>query len=117
MEVQAECPWCGLVTIKPQQVRCAMDPESDAALCQLACPVCLRLIWARTTAEGVTLILNAGGSAINGLVPFELLERRTGPPLLWDEILDLLCELEASAYPQAELLGTGFARRRATTQP
>ncbi|HEU5001889.1 MAG TPA: hypothetical protein VFW71_03800 [Actinomycetota bacterium] len=112
MEVQAECPWCGLVTVKPQQVRCAMDPEGEAALCQLECPVCHRLVWARTTAEGVVLILNSGGSAITGLVPFELLERRNGPPLLWDEILDLLSELESSACPQAELLGTRWAPRQ-----
>lgn len=112
MEVQAECPWCGLVTVKPKQVRCALDPESGAALCQLECPVCLRLIWARTTAQGVVLILNAGGGAITGLVPFELLEQRSGPPLLWDEILDLLSELESAACPQAELLGSGLAHHR-----
>jgi len=113
VEVQAECPWCGLVTVKPKQVRCALDPEGEAALCQMECPVCLRLIWARTTGEGVVLILNAGGSAITGLVPFELLEKRSGPPLLWDEILDLLSELESAPYPQAELLGSGLGRRRA----
>src|SRR5713226_3471086 len=90
MEVQAECPWCGMVTLRPTEVRCEADPRSDEALCEINCPVCHRLVYAKTTADGIKIIRAAGASGISGLVPFELLERRSGPPLLWDEVLDML---------------------------
>ena len=114
MEVQAECPWCGLVTLRPKEVRCESDPRSDEALCEINCPVCHRVVYARTTAEGVKVIRAAGAESISGLVPFELLERRSGPALLWDEVLDLLMGLETTAFPQAELVDElGVPRSRA----
>ena len=42
-------------------------------------------------------------------MPFELLERRSGPPLLWDEILDVLADLDATLYPQTELANQLYA--------
>lgn len=115
MEVQAECPWCGMVTLRPKEVRCEADPRTDEALCEINCPVCHRVVYAKTTAEGVKIIRAAGAAGITGLVPFELLERRTGSPLLWDEILDLLATLDATNVPQAELVDEyDVARPRAT---
>lgn len=103
MEVQAECPWCGTVTLQPADVRCETEPVTNEALCEVTCPSCLRVVYARTTAEGVAVIRAAGAQGITGLVPFELLERRSGPPLRWDEVLDMLAGLEASPFPQAEI--------------
>ncbi len=104
MEVQAECPWCGMVTLRPTEVRCEADPRSDEALCEINCPVCHRLVYAKTTADGIKIIRAAGASGISGLVPFELLERRSGPPLLWDEVLDMLAGLDTTPFPQMELI-------------
>jgi hypothetical protein len=104
VEVQADCPWCGVVTLRPKDVRCAIEPETDEALCEVDCPECLRVVYARTTAEGVEVIRTAGAQGIAGLVPFELLERRSGPALGWDELLDLLAALDATPCPQAEIL-------------
>jgi len=109
VEVQAECPWCGLVSLRPQEVRCESDPRTDEALCEINCPVCHRVVYARTTGEGVKIIRAAGARRIAGLVPFELLERRSGPPLRWDEILDLLGGLDATPFPQAELVDTFYS--------
>jgi hypothetical protein len=109
MEVQAECPWCGLVSLHPTQVRCEADPRSNEALCEINCPTCDRVVYARTTAEGVELIRTAGAQRIEGLVPFELLERRSGPPLLWDELLDVLTALDSTPYPHAELVEEFYA--------
>ena len=81
MEVQAECPWCGMVTLRPKEVRCEADPRTDEALCEINCPVCRRVVYAKTTHAGVKIIQAAGAVGIEGLVPFELLERRSGPPL------------------------------------
>ncbi len=68
------------------------------------CPVCHRLVYAKTTADGIKIIRAAGASGISGLVPFELLERRSGPPLLWDEVLDMLAGLDTTPFPQVELI-------------
>lgn len=103
MEVQAECPWCGMVTLPPAEVSCATDPSSNEGLCEVTCPKCLRIVYARTTAEGVEIIRAAGAQPIAGLVPLELLERRSGPALDWDELLDLLAALDAASCPQAEI--------------
>ncbi|MEA2566782.1 MAG: hypothetical protein QOD49_1959, partial [Actinomycetota bacterium] len=35
--------------------------------------------------------------------------RRSGPPLLWDEILDVLAALDGTEFPQAELADQFFA--------
>lgn len=109
MEVQAECPWCGMVSLHPKDVRCETEPRTGEALCEVTCPVCVRVVYARTTPEGVGIIRAAGASRIEGLVPFELLERRTGPALRWDEVLDLLAALDASAYPQVEIFNMANA--------
>ena len=53
MEVQAECPWCGMVTLRPKEVRCEADPRTDEALCEINCPVCHRVVYAKTSGEGV----------------------------------------------------------------
>lgn len=103
MEVQAECPWCGMVTLPPAEVRCASDPSTSEGLCEVTCPKCFRVVYARTTAQGVEIIQAAGAQAIHGLVPFELLERRSGAALGWDELLDLLAALDSTTCPQAEI--------------
>jgi hypothetical protein len=100
LEVQAECPWCGMVTLRPNEVRCEADPRTEEA----NCPVCHRVVYAKTTTEGVTVIRAAGAQGIEGLVPFELLERRSGPPLLWDELLDILADLDLTEFPHAGLV-------------
>jgi len=98
-----------MVTLRPKEVRCEADPRTDEALCEINCPVCHRVVYAKTTHEGVRIIRAAGAVGIAGLVPFELLERRSGPPLLWDEVLDVLADLDATLYPQAELANQLYA--------
>src|SRR6266487_3948628 len=120
LEVQAECPWCGMVTLRPKEVRCEADPRTDEALCEIDCPVCHRVVYARTTAEGVKIIRAAGAIGIEGLVPFELLERHNGPALLWDEVLDVLERLETTTFPQAEVvdaLGAVLPRAKGASSP
>ena len=111
MEVQAECPWCGPVSLRPQEVSYAAEPGSDEALCEIACPVCYRVVYAKTTAEGVKIIRAAGARLMSGLIPFELLERHDGPALRWDDALDLLAGLETMPFPQAELVDTNMVPR------
>lgn len=117
MEVQAECPWCGPVSLRPQEVSYAAEPGSDEALCEIACPVCYRVVYAKTTAEGVKIIRAAGARLMAGLIPFELLERHDGPALRWDDALDLLAGLEATPFPQAELVDGNAVPRPRTVTP
>ena len=98
-----------MVTLRPKEVRCEADPRTDEALCEINCPVCRRVVYAKTTHAGVKIIQAAGAVGIEGLVPCELLERRSGPPLLWDEALDMLADLDATLYPQTELANQLYA--------
>ncbi len=105
MEVQADCPWCGTVTMAPPDIRCELEPHHRAqGLCEFTCPVCSRRIYGKTTSDGVTAIRQAGSGRISGLVPFELLESHPGPPLSWDDLLDLQAAIERTSCPQEELV-------------
>lgn len=103
-EVRVECPWCGTLALSPGAVRCAdVAPGDRLALCQFTCPVCFRLIILRTTPEGVEVARRVGVADLNGPVPRELLEPHGGPPLTWDDVLDLHLALSRTCCPQEEL--------------
>src|ERR1700730_5085128 len=106
-----------MVTLRPEDVRCEADARTDEAVCEINCPVCHRVVYAKTTGEGVRLIKAAGALGITGLVPFELLERRSGPALLWDEILDVLAALDRTQFPQAELADEFYAGTPRIAEP
>ena len=44
-------------------------------------------------------------------------ERRSGPPLLWDEVLDVLAALERTEFPQAELADQFYAAMPRVAEP
>lgn len=105
MQVRAECPWCGTVELEPGHLRCEVEPSGAQALCEFICPVCSRLVYARTTPEGVLAVRLAGAGNISGVIPFELLEPHDGPALSWDDFLDLRAAIEGLCCPMEELTG------------
>lgn len=105
--VRVECPWCGFLTLPPQALRCAEAAGNQVALCEFSCPICSRLIIIRTTPEGFEAARRIGVAPLDGPVPRELLEARDGPPLTWDDLLDLHLAAARTCCPQEELLAPG----------
>lgn len=105
-EIRVECPWCGTQTLPPNALRCSPPAETGkAGLCEFTCPLCSRLVLVPATPEGVAAARAVGVDELSGSVPWELLEDRSGPPLSWDDLLDLRLSIERTCCPQAELLG------------
>ncbi len=89
--LEVMCPRCGPVRAEATRARCGLDP-GGAALCEVSCPACSSQIFARTTSRVAEAIVSYGGSR-DPRAPLELLEPHTGPPLTWDDVLDLHNEL------------------------
>lgn len=103
-EVRVHCPWCGTFDLAPAAVRCADAASGEQhTLCEFTCPGCGRLIIRRTTAKGARLARRLGVARFEGTVPLELLEPRSGPPLSWDDVLDLHLTLSRICCPHEEL--------------
>jgi hypothetical protein len=100
--VQAECPGCGSVIAKASALVCGVSEADEAALCGFPCPTCDRDLLIPISPIEISSLFLLGAHKSRSL-PFELLETHSGPPVSWDEVLDLHFELEAQAFPQKEL--------------
>lgn len=103
-QLEAQCPWCGPVTVGPADLRCELHPRGELqGLCEFPCPRCSRLILTPVPPAGVETLHLLGAGRPPGPVPFELLERHAGPPISSDEIIDLHVALDRLCCPQVEL--------------
>jgi hypothetical protein len=104
-DIRVQCHWCGTLTLPPSAVRCAQgDAAEQLALCEFRCPICSRLIILRTTPAGAEAARRVGAAELTGAVPRELLEAHRGPPLSWDDLLELHLSVSRTCCPQEELL-------------
>jgi len=103
--IEAQCHWCGAVSLSPGDLRCAVDPKSvGAGLCEFACPICDRLAIVPSTQARIEALSNQGAREITGMAPFEILEPHAGVALSLDDLLDLHLALDHTSIPQAELV-------------
>jgi hypothetical protein len=86
-ELEVVCPHCGPVRAEAKDARCGVDGGGEA-LCELDCPACLLPIFMRTTTSVAESIFWFGGRE-DLRAPLELLEPHTGPPIGWDDVLDI----------------------------
>jgi hypothetical protein len=100
--VQAECPTCGTVVAKASALSCGVSEADEAALCEFPCPRCNRLLTVPVAPIEISSLMLLGAQETPSL-PFELLEPHSGPPVSYDDVLDLHIELEAQRFPQQEL--------------
>ncbi len=93
--VEAECAWCGLVTVAIDDLGCSASQADERGLCEFVCPLCERLVTKSVSSLEVKTLLVAGAHVL-ARAPLELLEPKTGDALSWDDVLDfgLAFELE-----------------------
>lgn len=92
--MRATCAWCGDIVVATTDVQCAIDHGGERALLSFACPGCTRSVLVNTSAPRAAARLLGGAQLVTGTLPLELLEVHTGPPLTWDDLLDLHLEIE-----------------------
>lgn len=101
--VEISCSWCGQVQLPITELRCAVTDRA-LSLCEFRCPSCGQLVLRAVQRRQEEVPRQAGAAVLTDPVPFELLEPHRGPPLTWDDLLDLHLELSATRWPQDELL-------------
>jgi hypothetical protein len=94
----ATCPGCGdvVVDVAGTRVRRSPDGSSDTAGCwyAFACPACRHQVEIAAPAH-LAAVLICLGATEEPHVP-ELLEPRDGPPLTFDDLLDLALALDSA---------------------
>ncbi len=105
--IRANCPDCGEVELTPPQVELRLGRLGRRGLYRFTCPNCMLLVTKPADRRIARLLASAGVQA--GLpwpgagsgrprpdadLPAEALEPHYGPPLTWDDLLDLHFELQ-----------------------
>ena len=91
--IKASCPTCGEVELKPADLSlmvCSHAPLSYYAFC---CPSCLDEVRKPADDHVVSLLISGGVPATVWDVPGEALERKPGPRLDYDDLLDFALQL------------------------
>lgn len=91
---EVQCTRCGSMRVGAREVSCAVNDHGEA-LCSATCPACHQPILIRTSRRVAEMVLWFGGAA-DPRAPMELLEAHVGPPVSWDEVLDLHLALEGA---------------------
>jgi predicted RNA-binding Zn-ribbon protein involved in translation (DUF1610 family) len=102
--VKATCPTCGDVELAPNELELRLCSAPAASTYVFTCPKCEKII-AKSASDGrvVTLLGTVGVPTVHWDLPAELSERRDGPPLTLDDLIDLRLALDSPDW--AQLLG------------
>jgi hypothetical protein len=93
---EARCAWCGAVPIRPEDV-IVHARRSGPGLLEFRCPSCTEVNLRPLDGDDVRVLGALGIRARRGPAPFELTEPRTGPPIGWDDLIELHEALEREA--------------------
>ena len=94
---QARCAWCGPVPVGVDDLR--VHVRGEQGLFEFRCPDCARLNIRRLEDHDSAVLAAFGVRPATGPAPFELTEVRSGPPIGWDDLIDLHLALRATGRP------------------
>lgn len=86
--IKATCPCCGDVELNPDQVRLVVYSVADRSFYEFTCTQYRDLVRKPAGDEVVRLLTLGGIVAEQVVVPVEVLEHRSGPPITMDDVLD-----------------------------
>lgn len=96
--IRATCPACGEVELLAPDVtlkRCGLTGHSAYAF---VCPSCWQLVTKPADERVAQLLISGGVRTEREDLPAEALEPRDGPPLTYDDLLDLHLLLESPGW-------------------
>lgn len=92
--IRASCPTCGDVELSTAEVRVLMCSSTSEGSYVFTCPTC-QLAVSKPAEPNVVDVLVASGVRLSvWQLPAELEERREGPPIGYDDLLDFHFHLE-----------------------
>lgn len=95
--IKAACPMCGEVSLKPSDIVLRVAEGASGAYAFI-CPECRRSVTKPADDRIVRLLLSGGVKPVAGGIPAEFLEVHEGPPLTYDDLLDLHEALERDDF-------------------
>jgi len=102
LRFEARCAWCGPVAVGRNGLGIHLGSGSEALL-EFVCPRCTHLNVRLLRSADVATLTLAGVHPVGGPAPLELLEERSGPPIAWDDLLDLHQDLAQPDWRWKEL--------------
>ena len=94
--IKASCPTCGEVELTPADVSLVVCSHAPLSYYAFDCPGCTQEVRKPADDHVVSLLVSGGVPATVWAVPAEALEPRTGPPLTYDDLLDLAIHLHST---------------------
>lgn len=104
--IRATCPVCGEVELTADQVRLMVCTLAERSYYAFDCSGCVDEVRKPADRQVVALLMAGGVSATSWRIPGEALELKAGPPIDYDDILDLALRMRSADHLAA------FARAR-----
>lgn len=91
--IKASCPTCGEVELTPADVSLMVCSQAALSYYAFHCGTCDREIRKPADDHVVSLLVSGGVAARVWDLPAEALEVKQGPPISYDDLLDLVLHL------------------------
>jgi hypothetical protein len=99
--IRAQCPGCGDVRLTASDLTVRVCTDDDSGSYCFRCPSCTRPVAKPASPHIVELLVSSGVRIEMWRRPAELWERRSGPPLTPDDLLDFHVLLEQDDWQEA----------------
>jgi len=96
--IRATCPTCGEVEVLAPDVTLKRCGRSGRAAYEFTCPGCDQLVTKPADERIAQLLISGGVRTTREDLPAEALEPREGPPLTYDDLLDLHMLLQSPGW-------------------
>lgn len=99
--IKTTCPMCGEVELVPSQVRLMVCSVVERSYYAFDCTGCVDEVRKAADPHVVSLLIAGGVAATQWRIPAEALEKRSGAPITYDDILDFALRLRRAEHPAA----------------
>jgi hypothetical protein len=87
-KIRAECPQCGEVRLTTDDLTVRVCADDDSASYSFRCPCCEGPVTKPAGPHIVDVLVSSGVRRETWRRPAEMLERKSGPPVTLDDLLD-----------------------------
>lgn len=96
--IKASCPGCGEVELTPPDITLMVCSHAPLSYYAFECPKCECEVRKPADNHVVSLLVSGGVPAQVWDLPAEALERKAGPALTYDDLLDFALKLGSSDF-------------------